>query len=310
VTAAHPPDIVVVGSLNMDLVMHLPRMPAAGETMAGRAFHTTLGGKGANQAVACARMGARVAMVGRVGADDFGRALLQGLADDKLDADCVGVDGGPSGVAMILIEPGGQNRIVIAAGANATVSATDIDAAGSRIAAAKLLVVQMEIPLPAVIESVTSAAAAGLTVLLNPAPALGLPAAIWPMVDILVPNETEATQLTGVPVTDVQSAVQAAQIIRGWGVRHVVITLGARGIAIMDAAGARTQCDHHSLAAHADAIDTTGAGDCFIGGLASGLTEGMSLDEAARLGQAAAAICVTRQGAQAAMPWRRELGAR
>jgi ribokinase len=305
VTAAHPPDIVVVGSLNMDLVMHLPRMPAAGETMAGRAFHTTLGGKGANQAVACARMGARVAMVGRVGADDFGRALLQGLADDKLDADCVGVDGGPSGVAMILIEPGGQNRIVIAAGANATVSATDIDAAGSRIAAAKLLVVQMEIPLPAVIESVTSAAAAGLTVLLNPAPALGLPAAIWPMVDILVPNETEATQLTSVPVTDVQSAVQAAQIIRGWGVRHVVITLGARGIAIMDAAGAR-----HSLAAHADAIDTTGAGDCFIGGLASGLTEGMSLDEAARLGQAAAAICVTRQGAQAAMPWRRELGAR
>ncbi len=295
--------VVVVGSLNMDLVMRAARVPAAGETLTGRHFATLPGGKGANQALACARLGAPVAMIGRVGSDAFGAILRGGLAQDGIDVSSVREQANEvSGVAMILVEDSGQNRIMLAPGANARLTNADLDAEAARIAAAALLVLQLEVPLAVVVHAMTLAKAAGVPVLLNPAPAGPIPDELWPAVDFLVPNESEASALTGLAVTNPQSAFAAARMLREKGVAHVLITLGAQGVVIVDAAGER-----HLPAQHVVAVDTTAAGDTFIGGLVAGLVEGMSLDEAAALGQAASAICVTRAGAQPSIPYRREL---
>lgn len=301
----HSPNrpILVVGSLNMDLVMRTPRVPQGGETLFGHDFATLPGGKGANQALACARLGGHVAMVGRVGDDNFGQVLKSGLARDGVHVSQVTVtEGVTSGVAMILVEDIGQNRILISAGANGRVSTEDIDSVAAQIEQAAMLVVQLEVPLPAVVAAIKRAHTAGVPVLLNPAPAAALPDTLWPMIDLLVPNESEASLLSGVEVKDAASAAEAAAVLRARGVGTVLITLGAQGVLICDAQGVR-----HLPARKADAVDTTAAGDTFVGGLAVGLTEGMSLDDAAALGQAASAICVTRIGAQPSIPWRSEL---
>lgn len=301
----HSPNrpILVIGSLNMDLVMRTPRVPQGGETLFGHDFATLPGGKGANQALACARLGGHVAMVGRIGDDNFGQVLKSGLARDGVHVSQVTVTGGvTSGVAMILVEDIGQNRILISAGANGQVTAGDIDGVAAQIEQAAMLVVQLEVPLPAVLAAIKHARAAGVPVLLNPAPAAALPDTLWPMVDLLVPNESEATLLSGVDVKDTASAAEAAAVLRARGVGTVLITLGAQGVLICDAQGVR-----HLPAQKVKAVDTTAAGDTFVGGLAVGLTEGMSLDDAAALGQAASAICVTRIGAQPSIPWRSEL---
>ena len=294
--------VVVVGSLNMDLVMRTSRVPVAGETLSGRAFATVSGGKGANQALACARLGAPVAMIGRVGNDAFGGILRDDLARDGVDIAAVGRAGEVSGVAMILVEDSGQNRIILAPGANAALGATELDAEAARIGAASMLVLQFEVPLEAVVRAIDHAKAARVPVLLNPAPAASIPAELWSAIDFLVPNESEASALTGVSVTDPNSAFEAARVLRSKGVGHVLITLGAQGVAIVDADGER-----HLPARKVEAVDTTAAGDTFIGGLVAGLLEGWSLDEAAAIGQAASAICVTRAGAQPSIPYRREL---
>ncbi len=295
--------IVVVGSLNMDLVMRTPRVPVGGETLTGHEFSTLPGGKGANQAVACARLGSRVRMIGQVGDDGFGKTLRDGLAADGIDVSGVRTSSvAGTGVAMILVEDIGQNRIVLAAGANGALTAADIDAQASVIEGAALLVVQLEVPLPVVQQAIAIAHAAGVAVLLNPGPAAPLPEAIWPQIDILVPNESEAALLAGIPVSDAASAGAAAQIFRQRGVGCVLVTLGAQGVAVIDAAGER-----HLPAQVVKAVDTTAAGDTFIGGLAAGLVEGMSVDAAAALGQSASALCVTRHGAQPSIPYRREI---
>ncbi|WP_341678375.1 ribokinase [Niveibacterium sp. SC-1] len=295
--------VVVVGSLNMDLVMRSARVPVAGETLNGHGFATMPGGKGANQALACARLGATVQMIGRVGRDAFGEALRRGLAQDGIDVSAVlEQSDAVSGVAMILVEDSGQNRIILAPGANASLGAAELDAEAARIAAAALLVLQLEVPMPAVVRAIAHARAASVPVLLNPAPAFELPSSLWPAIDILVPNESEAQALTGVTVTDPASAFQAGRVLRAKGVGCVLITLGAQGVAIVDAQGER-----HMAARAVRAVDTTAAGDTFIGGLVAGLLEGRSLDAAAALGQAASAICVTRAGAQPSIPYRREL---
>lgn len=296
--------VVVVGSLNMDLVMRTPRVPVGGETLHGHEFTTLPGGKGANQAVACARLGSRVAMIGQVGTDGFGDTLRNGLMADGIDVRHVNqTDSVGTGVAMILVDDIGQNRIVLAAGANGTLSTSAIDEAGDLIDGAALLVVQLEVPLAVVLHAMRRAHAAGVPVLLNPAPAVVLPDEIWPLVDILVPNESEAALLTGLSVTDADSAYSAAQSLRQRGVRRVLVTLGEKGVVVVDDAGLR-----HLPARVVKAVDTTAAGDTFIGGLTAGLVEGLSLDEAAALGQRASALCVTRIGAQPSIPYRREVG--
>jgi ribokinase len=295
--------VVVVGSLNMDLVMRVPRVPVGGETLNGHEFRTLPGGKGANQAVACARLGAQVCMIGQVGDDGFGHTLRDGLSADGIDVSGVALTAGmDTGVAMILVEDVGQNRIVLAAGANGALSEVDIDAHCAVIQNAAMLVVQLEIPMPAVQHAIAIAYAAGVPVLLNPAPAALLPEVIWSQVAIFVPNETEASMLAGMPVSDTASAYEAARIFRQRGVACVLVTLGKQGVAIVDDSGER-----HLPAQIVKAVDTTAAGDTFIGGLTAGLAEGLSLDAAVSLGQRASALCVTRLGAQPSIPYRWEL---
>ena len=295
--------IVVVGSLNMDLVMRLPRVPAAGETLLGHEFRTLPGGKGANQAVACARMGGRVTMAGQVGDDGYGRILCAGLEAD-------GIDTGPvlrnpavgTGIAMILVEDSGQNRIILAAGANGALAPADLDPVAGIIQGAALLVTQLEVPLPVVARAMALARQAGVPVLLNPAPAVPLSAELLAGASILVPNETEAALLCGFPVTDLAGAFAAGRWFRERGAGCVLVTLGERGVAVVAEDGER-----HCPAFPVAAVDTTAAGDCFIGGLAIALSEGQDLDAAISLGQRASALCVTRAGAQPSLPYRREL---
>ncbi|MYN47195.1 ribokinase [Pseudoduganella sp. FT93W] len=301
VAAGRP--VVVVGSLNMDLVFRVPRMPVAGETLQGHGYVTAPGGKGANQAVACARMGCAVALIGQTGQDGYGDALCASLRANGVDIARVGrTAAAATGVAVILVEDQGRNRIVLAAGANGLLGAADIDAAGALIATAALLIVQLEVPLDAVLQAMRLAAAAGVPVLLNPAPAQDLPEQFWPLIDILVPNESEAALLTGLDVTDVPSACLAAARLHARGARRVLVTLSDKGVVLLDEHGAR-----HLPARAVSAVDTTAAGDTFIGALATALCEGQTLDQAAAFGQSASALCVTRAGAQPSIPYRHEL---
>lgn len=295
--------IVVVGSLNMDLVMRTPRVPMGGETLLGHEFATLPGGKGANQAVACARLGARVSMIGQVGRDGFGTALRDGLAADGIDVTGVAQTASVgTGVAMILVEDIGQNRIVLAAGANGALTPASLDVHVEAIRGAAMLVLQLEVPMPVVQRAIEIAHAAGVPVLLNPGPAAPLPDSLWGQIDLLVPNESEASLLSGIEVTDAASAFAAARLLRQRGVKCVLITLGANGVAVVDDTG-----EIHLPAHVVKAVDTTAAGDTFIGGLSAGLVEGMNLIDAVALGQRASALCVTRHGAQPSIPYRREM---
>ncbi|MDP9044219.1 MAG: ribokinase [Pseudomonadota bacterium] len=295
--------IVVVGSLNMDLVMRMQRAPAGGETLTGRAFAMLPGGKGANQAVACARMGATVAMVGCVGSDANGDALQTSLAADSVDASGVRrIDTVATGVAMIWVEDDGQNRIVLAPGANGSMQPADVERAGASIDASRMLIVQLEVPMPVVMAAIERARRAGVTVMMNAAPAAALPDSLWRQIDYLVVNESEASLLSHSDVVDVAAAWRAGQAMQARGPAHVLVTLGSRGVVVIDGNGSR-----HATAHRVEAVDTTAAGDTFIGALAVGICQGLALDAAVALGQAAGALCVTRTGAQASIPYRREL---
>jgi len=294
---------VVVGSLNMDLVMRVPRQPHAGETMFGLGFAMAEGGKGANQAVAIARLGTRAAMVGRVGDDRFGAQLRDTLQRDGVDISHVHISAGtPTGVAMIMVDTTGENHIVLAPGANMVLGTQDIDGAAGLIGAARMMVMQMEVPVPTIVHAAGRARAAGVPVLLNPAPAAELPEDFWGAVDYLVPNETEASLLTGLHVDGPGSAAAAARVLRGRGVHHVLVTLGAQGVFIADDKGERLR-----PARRVAVVDTTAAGDSFIGGLVAGLCAGMTLDEAASLGIHTASLCVGRIGALSALPYLSDL---
>ncbi|PHV11686.1 ribokinase [Chitinimonas sp. BJB300] len=296
--------LVVIGSLNMDLVMRAPRAPEAGETLTGHGFTTHPGGKGANQAVACARLGGNVAMVGRLGDDTFGKALRAGLVAEGVTDSMVSTDAeAASGVAMILVDDEAQNRITLALGANNQLLPEHLDAAAELLDGAALLLLQLEVPIPTVLHAAKLAKQFNCPVLLNPAPAAALPDEIWPLIDYLVPNETETALLCGRPVTDVASAAVAAEVFLAKGVRHVLITMGSKGVFV-----ATAEFSQHLPAFPVKAVDTTGAGDTFIGGFSVGLSEGKSLQDAARLGQRAAALGVTRHGAQSSIPYRIALG--
>jgi len=298
------PQIAVFGSLNMDVVVRVPRAPEAGETLRAHALLTNPGGKGANQAVACARMGARVAMAGCVGADDFGARLRAALHSDGIDTTHVRVAGDTSGIAVIFVDDAAQNRIAIVPGANGMVSPTDAVAAASLLSAAAMTILQFEVPMEAVVRAAETAHRAGRHVLLNPAPVCDVPPSLWPCIDTLVLNETEASTLAKVPVDDVPSASQAASALRTLGPPVVIVTLGANGVVLSDVAGTR-----YFPAIKVDAVDTTGAGDTFIGALAVALVNRHSVEYAVDLGIRAAAVCVTKLGAQESIPRWNELPA-
>lgn len=304
--AAPAAQVVVVGSINMDMVSHSRRLPAPGETLMGEAFVMAPGGKGANQAVAAARLGARVAFVSRVGTRAHGLELLAALADEGIATAGVATDAQAlPGIAVIMVaSEGGENSIVYVPGSNAQLSAADVQAAAALLHSARVVVAQLEVPVPAIEKAFELAREAGVATILNAAPALPAGVALLPLSDWLVVNETEAAQLAGLPADGVEAAMQAAKALLQRGPRQVVVTLGAQGVLLCSAAGIE-----HLLAQAVRAVDTVGAGDTFVGGLAAGLAEGMAAADAVRLGQAAAAIAVSRSGVQSAMPYRSELGA-
>ncbi|SAK93377.1 ribokinase [Caballeronia catudaia] len=297
--------IVVAGSTNMDLVAHSERLPARGETLLGGAFATFAGGKGANQAVAAARLGASVTMLGCIGDDDFGVQLRACLHREGIDtAHLHTADGTSSGIAVITVAADGANTIVVAPGANAALAPGHVDAAQDVIGAAGMLICQLEVPLDTVRHAISVAARSGTPVLLNPAPAQPLPDALYRQVDVLVVNETEAHLLTDVPVDGAASAREAAACLRAKGVETVIVTLGAAGV--WYSADAE---EGHLAAPRVDAIDTTAAGDTFVGGFAAERVRGASIRDALDFGQRAAALSVTRQGAQASIPTQGEVRA-
>ena len=295
--------ITVVGSLNMDLVARTPRIPQPGETIIGSDFRTVPGGKGANQAVAVARLGPQVSMVGRVGRDAFAQPLLDNLAAVGVDHTFVLQDpGAATGVALIVVDDAGENSIVVASGANARLSPADVDAAESAIAAADGLLLQLESPLETVSRAAEIARAHEVTVILNPAPARPLPAELLAMVDVLIPNESETALLTGLPVGDQAQTRAAATALLDLGVGTVILTLGERGA--MLAQEGRTEL---VPAFTVTPVDTTAAGDAFVGGLVVALAEGRALSEAVRWGNATGALATTKLGAQPSLPTRQEV---
>ena len=301
--------IVVIGSINMDLVLRVPRMPLPGETLTGGAFRTIPGGKGANQAVACARMsgkveagGQQVAMIGCVGDDAFGATLRAALVGDGIiDSHITTLPGVASGIASILVNDNGQNSIVIAGGANDLLSPAHIDAAQGLIEQADIVVLQLETPMATVVHAIKLARSLGKTVVLNPAPAASLPAGVLELVDYLIPNEIEAAMLAGVAPDSTDVAALAAALQKQ-GSDNIIITLGSKGVHAALYGG-----DTAFPAEAVQAVDTTAAGDTFIGGFVAGLASGMDEAEAIGQGQRAAAWSVTKPGAQTSIPFLHEL---
>jgi ribokinase len=294
-------EVLVVGSLNMDLTAFAPRLPLPGETLMGTGWATANGGKGGNQAVAAARLGARVAMIGRVGRDAHGEALRAALIAEGIECDAINTDPlHPTGVALITVDSRSQNTIVVIAGSNAEMSSVDIDAQRELFAAATIVLFQLETPLPSVRRGIELAAELGKFVILNPAPAPEraiLDEEMLTGVTLLVPNETEAAQLSQLPVTSVEEAILAAQELRTRGCREVIVTLGALGVVHVG----RSEPRHYPARA-TQALDTTAAGDTFIGGLAASLARGDDLTQAIYFGQLAASLSVSRPGAQSSIP--------
>jgi len=299
------PHIVVVGSLNMDLVVKVPAIPAPGETVLGDDFATIPGGKGANQAVAAARLGARVSLIGRVGDDAFGEELLANARREGIDVTFVGWDEtAATGVAMICVDAAGQNSIAVASGANYKLTADHVRTAFASLPGVDLLLMPLETPLETIETAVALANQSQTPVILNPAPAQKLPEHILKGVNVLVPNETETEQLTGAPVVTTEEARSAAKELLTLGVGNVVLTLGSRGALVLDGANGQ----FYDVAPYpVTVVDTTAAGDAYVAGLAVGLGEGMPLAEAAQFANAVGALAVTRLGAQPAMPFREEV---
>ena len=294
------PQVVVVGSLNMDFFFHTPRLPAVGETLLGGKFITAPGGKGANQAVGLAKLGRKVSMVGRVGEDPFGQTLIDGLKEHGVETSRIQKDHeAATGAALVLLEQNGQNRIIVASGANQRFHPEHLDGIESLIAHSQVLVMQLETPLETVMKAAKIAKEAGTQVVLNPAPGKPLPAELFQQVDILIPNEVEASMLVGASEGTRPDDI-AKELLRA-GAEVVVITLGAAGALLANKQGSE-QIPPFKV----EVVDTTAAGDAFVAGFVAGLTEGTSMHEAVRWGNAAGALACTRIGAQPALPSRED----
>ena len=295
--------IVVIGSTNTDMVVKAARIPAPGETILGGRFLMNPGGKGANQAVAAARLGGDVTFVAKVGDDLFGREAKALFKKEGIRTEHVLTDASePSGVALIMVDAKGENCISVASGANGTLRPADLETARSEIEQAGVVLMQLETPIDTVLCAAQWAAAKGVTVILNPAPACALPAELMGCISLITPNESEAELLTGVKVTDEATAQAAAAALCAKGIGRVVITMGAQGAYVYESGRGM-----FVPAFPVQAADTTAAGDVFNGALAVALTEELPLAEAVRFAAKAASISVTRMGAQASAPRREEL---
>jgi len=305
------PDILVVGSLNADLVVRAPRFPQPGETISGEDLQFIPGGKGANQAVATARLGSSVAMLGRVGKDNFGDFLLNNLKSNNVDSQLVQRDDASTGTAIIVVDSNGQNSIVLSAGANGKVNPADVESAS--FLHHKLLLLQLEIPTPTVLSAARRAKENNLRVILNPAPAKEIPDDLIALADFIIPNETELRLLTSMNVNDIPSIEKAAQVLLQRGARNVIVTLGSKGVLIVD-----KYTSKHVDTYQVNVVDTTAAGDAFIGGFAARLLESDSLlsdmrelapaiQNAVRYGCACGALATTKFGAQPSLPTKQEV---
>jgi len=305
------PDILVVGSLNADLVVRAPRFPQPGETISGEDLQVIPGGKGANQAVAAARLGANVSMLGRVGKDNFGDLLLDNLKSNNVDAQLVQRDDASTGTATIIVDSNGQNSIVLSAGANGKVSPEDVEHAS--FPDFSLLLLQLEIPIPTVLSAAKLAKENGVRIILNPAPAKELPDELIALVDFIIPNETELSLLTSMEVKDIPSSEKAAKKLLEHDVQNVIVTLGDKGALIVNK-DASTHIDTFKV----DVVDATAAGDAFIGGFATKFMESASLlaspqeralalQNAVRYGCATGALATTKFGAQPSLPTKEEV---
>ena len=299
----HSKKIIVIGSTNMDMVVKTSHIPVPGETVLSGSFFMNPGGKGANQAVSVARLGGDVAFVSKVGNDVFGKQSTQLFEEEGIDiAHLLSDDTLPSGVALITVDRSGENSIVVASGANAGLTPADLEDALDKIAGAGIVLMQLEIPMETVHFAAIYAVKHGVKVILNPAPANTLPPKLLSCIDIITPNQSEAAMLSGINVTDAATAAQAAVAIHNLGVKSVIITMGAMGCVIYDK-GEITLVPAQKV----EAVDTTAAGDVFCGALAVALAEGGTLFDAVNFASRAAAISVTRMGAQPSIPYRKEL---
>ncbi len=297
-SGAGRPTVVVLGSINMDLVVHTARVPEPGETVKGGELRTAAGGKGANQAVAAARLGAKVRMVGRVGGDAFGESLRAGLTAHGVDVAGVAVDADhASGVAVILLDAEKENRIVVVSGANMECGTEEVEAAARSLDGAQAILLQHEIPMGVSVEAARRASEAGVNVIWNPAPFEEIPDEAYSLIDVITPNRNEATALTGVDVSDASSAERAAHRLIERGAGAAVVTLGELG-----AVYATLGESGYVVAPGVEPVDTVGAGDAFNGALAVTLAEGRPLLDAVRCGVMAGAAAVTKAGAQDGMP--------
>lgn len=296
-------NIIVIGSCNTDMVIKADRLPVPGETIIGGSFMMNPGGKGANQAVAAARLKGNVYFIAKTGNDLFGKRSIEQYMDEGIQTDNIYSDPDlPSGVALIMVDVNGENSIAVAAGANGSLSPEDIKKAQSVIEKGDLLLMQLEIPIETVEYAAQIANEQGIKVVLNPAPARSLSNKLLQNLHIIIPNETEAEILSGIKVTDWESARKAADIISAKGVDIVVVTLGAKGALIKE------MNDYYEVpASKVKAIDTTAAGDTFCGALCVALSEGESVLDAVRFANKCASITVTRMGAQSALPYRKEI---
>ncbi|HLE50612.1 MAG TPA: ribokinase [Anaerolineales bacterium] len=292
--------ILVVGGLNMDLVIKTPRYPEYGENLIGSDFNIYPGGKGANQAVAAARLGASVKMVGRLGTDAFGETLLEAVTQSGVETAYIQRDAqAATGVAVIIVDSRGQNTIVVAHGANDHLTPEDISAAEDAFRNASVMVLQLEIPLPATARAIQLGRKHGAQVVLNPGPARVVDAAFLSEVDYLIPNQNELATLTGM-----KSIPEAVNTLRSWGVQQVIVTLGSDGVLVVG-----DDLEVNLPAHQVQVVDTTAAGDSFVGAFAVALNEGLPTRQAAAWANAAGALAVTKAGAQPSLPTRAELNA-
>ena len=295
--------ILIVGSSNTDMVIKTQNFPAPGETILGGRFLMNAGGKGANQAVAAARLGGMVTFVGKIGDDIFGKQAVQQLEDEGINVDFVAVDPeNPSGVALITIDRKGENSIVVAPGSNGTLSSADFDKAMDMLNESEFVLMQLEIPIPTVEHIARIASTKHKKVVLNPAPAAELSDELLKNLYIITPNETEAELLTGIKVTDEQSALKSATFLHEKGIEIVIITMGSAGAFLL--ANGNSEI---ISAPKVEAVDTTAAGDTFNGALVVALSEGYTIQESIAFANKAAAISVTRIGAQSSVPFRKEI---
>jgi ribokinase len=297
--------ITVIGSSNTDMVVMTSHFPAPGETILGGEFLMNAGGKGANQAVAAARSGGKVFFVGKVGTDIFGENAIENIKKEGIDVSGISIDpDAASGVAQIIVDENGENSIVVAPGANLKLTRNDIDHAESQISQADILLMQLEIPVDTIVYAAQKAHKLGKKVILNPAPATELPDELFEYLYMITPNESETELLTGIKVTDQSSAAEAAKALKTRGVGNIIITMGSKGAFVFT-----DELEQVVPAFDVQAVDTTAAGDCFNGALAVGLGTGKDLIEAVRYANRAASIAVTRAGAQASLPYKKEVEA-